>query len=386
MSGKFLRLKMNLKTNFVLAVLLLLPAQSVLAQDKRTGHKLDRQRRLQVIGREPSLAVGLLPGAKDPEPRVPDIDRVRLAESFRIGDKLGNSVWAGWSKAPFAVLLVTPEHEFLIRHPKPSADFILVGHDTLLKSNVYYRKRSQPIHFLATFPAVGGIPTIVIGQAENTSKKTSTPWVVTVLHEHFHQLQYSQPGYYADVNALDLSRGDQTGMWMLNYPFPYDWMEMHEHFSHLSRLLADALLTKTKPDFSAKLSAYFMQRRELERTLSPDDYRYLSFQMWQEGIARYTEYRMAKLAAGRYKPSKAFRALKDYKPFGEVAQEIGSGILNELRTARLADYKRVVFYSLGAGEGLLLDRNNPRWRRSYFVEKFYLDKYFNPAKFGTKRK
>jgi hypothetical protein len=314
------------------------------------------------------------------EPRVSDIDRVRLAEAFRIGETLGNRIWAGWSKAPFAVLLVTPENEFLIRHLKPSADFTLIKYDPLLKSSVYYRKRTQPLNLLATFPIVGGIPTIVIGRAENTDKKTSTPWVVTVLHEHFHQLQYSQPGYYDDANALGLSRGDQSGMWMLNYPFPYDWPEMKEHFSLLGRLLADALQARSKSEFSVKVSAYLKQRHELEKTLSPDDYRYFSFQMWQEGIARYTEYRIAILAAGRYKPSKAFRALNDYEPFGKLATEIKNGILDELIKGELADYKRVKFYALGAGEGLLLDRTNPRWRQLYFVDKFYLDKYFDLTK------
>jgi len=72
-----------------------------------------------------------------PVPRVAEIDRVRLAEAFRIGDALGNRVWSGWDKAPFCVLLVTPDNEFLIRHPKPSADFVLISYDTLLKSNVY---------------------------------------------------------------------------------------------------------------------------------------------------------------------------------------------------------------------------------------------------------
>jgi hypothetical protein len=311
------------------------------------------------------------------KPRVPDIDRVRLAEAFRIGETLGNRIWAGWTKAPFAVLLVTPENEFLIRHPKPSADFTLIHYDPLLQSKVYYRRRTQPLNLLATFPIVGGVPTIVIGQAENTAKKTSTPWVVTMLHEHFHQLQYSQPDYYRQVEALGLSRGDQSGMWMLNYPFPYDWPEMKEHFSLLSRLLAEALQARNSSEFAAKLSAYLRQRDELGKTLSPDDYRYFSFQMWQEGIARYTEYRIAKLAAGKYKSSKAFRALKDYKPFAEVAQQIKSGILDELTTGKLEDNKRVMFYPLGAGEGLLLDRTNPRWRQHYFVDKFYLDKYFD---------
>lgn len=309
-------------------------------------------------------------------PRVADIDRVRLAEAFSIGETLGDQIWTGWSKAPFAVLLVTPENEFLIRHPKPSADFTLIKYDPVLKSNVYYRKRTQPQNLLATFPIVGGIPTIVIGQAENTEKKTSTPWVVTVLHEHFHQLQYSQPTYYSEVDALNLSRGDQSGMWMLNYPFPYDWPEMKEHFSLLGSLLADALKAKTKSEFEVKLSAYRKQREELEKTLSPDDYKYFSFQMWQEGIARYTEYRVAKLAAG-HRPSKAFQALKDYQPFADVAGQIRTGILNELTSGRLEDYKRVIFYALGAGEGFLLDRINPGWRQRYLVEKFYPDKYFD---------
>jgi hypothetical protein len=143
------------------------------------------------------------------KPAIPDIDRIRLAEAFSIGETLGNRVWKDWDKSPFAVMLVTPENEFLIRHPQPSKDFTLAGYDPLLKSNVYFRKRTQQINFLATFPAVGGVSTIVIGQAENTSKKTSTPWVVTLLHEHFHQLQSSQPTYYAEVDKLNLSRGDR---------------------------------------------------------------------------------------------------------------------------------------------------------------------------------
>lgn len=313
-------------------------------------------------------------------PHLTDIDRVRLAEAFRIGDTLGDRIWPLWHKAPFAVLLVTPEHEFLIRHPKPSADFTLINYDSLLKSNVYYRQRTQPQNLLATFPIAGGIPTIVIGQAENTAKKTSTPWVITMLHEHFHQLQYSQATYYEEVNALGLNRGDQSGMWMLNYPFPYDWLEMKEHFSLLSKLLSEALQATTNSDFSIKLSRYLKQRQELENTLSPDDYRYFSFQMWQEGIARYTEYRIAKLAARSYRPGKAFRKLEDYRPFAEVAQETRRGILIELAASKLEDSKRVVFYALGAGEGLLLDRVNPRWRQRYLLEKFYLDKYFPPRK------
>lgn len=310
------------------------------------------------------------------------IDRTRLAEAFRLGDQIGDRIWLGWSKAPFAVLLVTPDTEFLIRHPKPSADFTKIGYDVVLKSDVYYRKRNFPSHFLATFPAVGGISTIVIGQAENTSVKTSTPWVITLLHEHFHQLQNSQPNYYPDVNALNLSRGDQTGMWMLNYAFPYDRQEVQEQFVLISKLLGEALRENSRADAktqrgvkrAARVRAYLEARQKFQTMLASDDYRYISFQFWNEGIARYTEYRVAQLAATHYRPTKQYRALKDYRSFADVATTTYEGIFHQLATQKLGESKREVVYSYGAAEGLLLDKIRPGWRRRYLVEKFDLGK------------
>src|SRR6185503_7856813 len=187
------------------------------------------------------------------KPALREIDRTRLAEAFRLSDQLADELWAGWSKAPLAVLLVTPEKEFLIRHPQPSNDFTSLGYDPKLKSEVFYRDRKFQTNLLATFPAVNGVSTIVIGQAENTDSKTSTPWVITLMHEHFHQLQVSQPNFFKDTEALNLSRGDQTGMWMLNYPFPYETPAVSQQFSVLVRLLLEAMNAKSKP---SKLSDY----------------------------------------------------------------------------------------------------------------------------------
>ena len=319
--------------------------------------------------------------AQESKSAIPEIDRIRLAEAFRIGETLGNKVWKDWDKAPFAVLLVTPENEFLIRHPKPSKDFTLVGFDSLLKSDVYFRKRTQQINFLATFPAVGGVSTIVIGQAENTFKKTSTPWLITVLHEHFHQLQMSQPTYYKEVDALNLSGGDQTGMWQLNFAFPYKDVQTNERFSALSKLLVETLQAKKKSEFSAKLDEYLKARQAFQQMLSPNDYKYFSFQIWQEGIARYTEWRIADLAARKYKPSKEFLALKDYTPLREVADTIlNKQIMASLPTLQLEKWERTVFYPFGAAEGLLLDRVNRKWQNRYLTEKFYIDKYFVKTK------
>jgi hypothetical protein len=306
---------------------------------------------------------------------LPASDAVRIAEAFRLADAVGNRLWPNWSRAPFAVLLVTPQKEFLVRHPKPSADFTLVGEDTVLKQKVWSRPRKFPTHFLATFP-VDGVPTIVIGQAENTQAKTSTRWVITLLHEHFHQHQYAQPGYYAGVDALGLSRGDQTGMWMLNYPFPYSKPEVEDHFSAMCRLLGDALEARERPDFPDKLRQYVTAKRKFQSLLKPDDCKYFAFQVWQEGIARYTEYHLAQLAAGDYQAGKEFQALKDYTDYKEVARRILKAMENEMRSVQLDKAKREVVYNFGAAEGLVLDRARPGWRSRYLDKKFSLDGHF----------
>ena len=322
------------------------------------------------------VLVAVIPAVGQEKPSLREIDRIRLAEAFRLSEKLGDDLWPGWTKAPFAVLLVTPDKEFLINHPRPSEDFIPLGHDAKLNHDVYYRDRKFQTNLLATFPAVGGVSTIVIGQAENTASKTSTPWVISLLHEHFHQLQDSQPNFFKDVEALNLSHGDQTGMWMLNYPFPYATPRVSQQVSLLSRLLVEAIEAKTQAVFSAKLASYLEARDALKKMLSADDYKYLSFQLWKEGIARYTEDRVAHWAAAKYQPTREFRELKDFTTFAAVAAQVRQRIVHELSTMKLEDYKRVAFYPLGAGEGLMLDRANPNWRTRYFAEKFDNANYF----------
>jgi hypothetical protein len=313
--------------------------------------------------------------ADQQSPKLSATDRTRLVEAFRLADQLGDRIWPRWSKAPFTVLLVTPEHEFLIRHPQPSPDFQNLGYDSELKSNVLYRRRTMSSSFLATFPAIRGsmVSTIVVGQAENTSVKTSTPWVITLLHEHFHQLQDSQPNFYADVSALNLARGDETGMWMLNYAFPYDRSEVQQQFAAMSGLLAAAVRAR-KQHRASRVRDYLVARRKFQQLVEPDDYKYLAFQFWKEGIARYTEYRLAQLAATSYRPTRLFRALPDYHSFADVARTTHEGIFRQLRTQKLAQSKREVVYSFGAAEGLLLDQIKPGWRRQYFVQRFDLGK------------
>lgn len=292
-----------------------------------------------------------------------------------MADQFRGRLWKDWDAIPFALLLVTSEQEFLIRHPRPSGDFRLLEYDSLLRSDIYYRNRVHQTNLLATFPAVGGLATIVVGQAENTQARRSTRWVITLLHEHFHQFQQSQSDYYPSVRELDLSRGDQSGMWMLNYPFPYDSTEISLQFQLLSRRLRETLLSPN-PEFIVYLHRYRELRDEFNRLLQQSDYRYFSFQLWQEGIARYTELRAVEMIAAEYEPTETFRELKDFLPFREESRGIRFEVLSQLRSMRLKESRRSAFYAFGAAEALLLDRAAPGWQEHYFTRRFYLESLF----------
>jgi hypothetical protein len=310
-------------------------------------------------------------------PTLRDADRVRIAEAFRLADSLGDELWPGWSSAPFAVLLVTPEQEFLVRHPKPTPEFTHLADAAILGAPVWSRPRQFDVNLLASFPAVGAVPTIVIGQPENTAAKTSTGWVLTLLHEHFHQMQYAQPGYYPGVNALGLARGDQQGSWMLNFPFPYGKPEVQAQFAVMCARLDAALAQEPGAPAASAVRAYLDAKRALRGLVSPDDYTYFSFQLWQEGVACYTEHRMGELASAGYEPSPAFAALPDFTSYAAASQAIRDRIHTQLTTVKLGDAGRSAFYPVGAAEGLLLDRVNPAWRGQYAGAGFTLDGLLN---------
>jgi len=314
-----------------------------------------------------------------PSPGIPADDRIRLAEAFRLMAAVGDDVWPAWTSAPFGVMLVTADREYLIRHPRPSRGFVRIGYDSLLASDVYFRPRTMSPTFLAAFPAVSGISTIVVGEPAATHK-SSTQWVLSLVHEHFHQLQHSHPDYFPGVDALGLARGDTTGMWMLNYAFPYDSAQTQRGMATMMSAL-DAALSATSPSSRAdRWRDVVRARRALHDALPADDDRYLAFEMWQEGVARYTELTVAKWAAQRYTPSEAFRALPDYTSYADAARELERALRGELRNDVLARDRRVVFYPVGAATALLLDDVAPGWRAKYFERGFTLDVEHEPER------
>ena len=315
------------------------------------------------------LLLSVMACAQARTPQIPADDAVRIREFYRLASQIQDQIWPNWSRVPAPILLVTPDKEFLTHDAEPSKDFEKVADD------LYARPRQFSTRLLATFPAFGPPSVIVIGEPANTESKTSTPWLITLMHEHFHQLQNAQPEYQTAVEGLGLSRGDQSGMWMLDYPFPYDKPEVAQAFAHLRDQLYSAVAETDQSKFKKLAKQYVQERRKFFAQLSRDDHKYLSFQLWQEGIARYTQIKAAE-AAAHHQPTAEYAALADYEPFSSYASKARNDTLSELKQADLTRMKRVVVYSFGAAEGLLLDRLNPSWKDQYFQHMLSLDSFF----------
>jgi hypothetical protein len=199
-------------------------------------------------------------------------------------------------------------------------------------------------------PLFGPPATIVVGTPEATGYKP-VEWRRTVLHEHFHQWQAAIPGYYGRTAALDLSGGDTTGMWMLNYPFPYADRAAGEAYGEASRTLGAALVARGRPDFLAAFDLYLTRRRAFAATVDSKAWRYLEFQLWQEGVARWTEIAIA-------------RRSRNAELEAEAAK-VEQRLIERLSKPNLKEQGRELAYPYGAGEALLLDACGPGWRAAY---------------------
>lgn len=165
----------------------------------------------------------------------------RLAEARAFAATSGKRLWSGYGEAPFGFLLVNGDTETLVCGDQLPDGFTPAGTDSATGCRRYTRPRSGlPDNLLAAMPVFGPPSTIIMGTPSSTGRNEAD-WTRTILHEHFHQWQDSFPDIFARMQALNLTNGDKTGMWMLNYPFPYDAPTTLEAFAPAAQALAEAV-------------------------------------------------------------------------------------------------------------------------------------------------
>lgn len=302
-----------------------------------------------------------------------DADRYRIKEAMRISTHLGADLWNGFDDAPFSILYIMDEYEYLINESDEAESFETTEYDSLIGAYIHKRPQEMDKRFRATFP-FNGVSTIVMGTPENTGLNT-TAWIITMLHERFHQYQYSSPKYFLETAALNLSNGDESGMWQLNYPFPYKDANVNKVYMRYTLALYRAVNSIATDMWEINLSNYLEARQEFRSSISEDDYKYISFQWYQEGIARYTEYAFLELL-GRWEPDEYIKQLTDYVPFSEYRSSFKKNHLDNILHMKLDINKRETVYDVGFAEALIIREVNPNWTKKYLVEKFDLAKLY----------
>lgn len=275
----------------------------------------------------------------------------RIAEAHAFASGPGEAAWPGYGAAPFSLLVIEPDRERLLCHPSVPSGFEPMARDAATDCETWSRPRSAfPDTLLSAMPIFGPPSTIVVGTPASTGLGPAA-WTRVLLHEHFHQWQSALPGYYDLVAALDLAGGDETGMWMLNFPFPYDNTRVVAAHRSASLALATAVGARGMAGFDVALADYLRARIAFSETVDERAWRYAELQLWQEGVARWTE-----IELGLRYPDPAVQT---------TARELEARTLAELSAPDLAVQRRLFAYSLGAGEAMLLEACSPGWRAEY---------------------
>lgn len=300
------------------------------------------------------------------EPPARELELVGCARQLVAGT--GDALWPGLAAAPFSILLVTGEHEYLLCATPPVADFVPLRRDGASGCEVLVRPRRMAADLLATFPAFSAEPTIVVGTMTATGK-SATGWLLALVHEHFHQLQLATRGYFDGVEALGLDGGDKSGQWMLDYPFPYGDHRVGERFADFARTLGESLRASGTPTLADSRRAVERAAQALRSSLGPADARYLAFQLWQEGVARYIELRAAEAAVRAAPDCPAGLGLDFSAAAASLRRDLDAALAEP---DALATQRRLSFYPVGAALALVLDAADPGWRASYAAEPFHL--------------
>jgi hypothetical protein len=305
-------------------------------------------------------------------------DAAAIEELYHLWSAEADSVWIGASKTKIPVLYIKSDTEYAIGFPEKVLGFVPVSGPSELHRSVQARPRILATDLSASFP-VEGVAAVVIGSPE-LLKKSPEDWVLVAAHEMFHVFQAAN-GSYAKTSALKISpSGDPS--WQLTFPFPFanlDVMRLIHLQGYTLWLTATSKDDEVQYNLGTALEAAQVYRTFLDRIGQPKDYSYSEFQEWNEGVAAYTQYRLAEAATQNYVPTLDFRTLPGFQGYAALWKQTYQNWPYLVKHAGRAARDRNAFYHLGMGKALALDKAYPAWKNQYFAAGIWLDDLLKTA-------
>ncbi|HSV86389.1 MAG TPA: hypothetical protein VLH85_07430 [Levilinea sp.] len=341
-------------------------------------------------------------------------DKIRLAETIHIRQQLGDTVWPGWAAANIPMIVYNEKYVFLIGYPDPPEGWVKVPAGTqrgepwevvpgdTLDGQPYYRQQlTNPnitpeaftvrvgdrwVSSLQTFDWAQinmaqtirqDLPSFLqpifpyqlfIGQLLSGSDQ----YISLVLHESFHAYQgMLVPQKLADSENTNLQYERQ---------YPWDDTSLQSDWKTELDLLAEALRS-SDPDETRQLSRRFLELRTARREsaqLSANLIAYEQHREWLEGLARYAELEIWRLADdGGYQPLPETEDLSSFRQYSGY-QNRWTNEINQI--SRMADDEGDGrFYYSGMAQAFLLDRLLPGWKERAFEDDIWLEDLLSEA-------
>ena len=346
-----------------------------------------------------------------------EADKIRLAETTHLRQAVGDAVWPGWGQADIPAIVYNESYAFLVGYPQPPAGWVkvpsglkrggeweIVPGDTF-DNQPYYRQRlTDPnitpqaftvrvgqrwVSSLQTLdwakisliqPIRQDLPDVLrpifpyrlfIGQLLSGSEK----YISLSAHEAFHAYQGMEaPERFAAAENASVQYENQ---------YPWGDQSLRDDWQKELDLLTQALRTDDQAaliDLTRQFNQLRAQRRE-SAGLSPELVNYEQQREWLEGLARYAELEVWRLAtASSYSPITDTAKLTDFDHYAGFdtrwSQEVG-------QISRMAgDQGDGRFYYTGMAQAYLLDRLMPDWKQKAFAADTSLENLLMTASAG----
>jgi len=302
---------------------------------------------------------------KIPKLQAEDIEVI--SEAYNLWKTRGDEVWEGWSQIDMPFIYKKEAYEYWIDFPSTADKGQFV--ERIYNMDVYGQAVSNQDELAASMD-VNNIQTVVLSSPKITGM-TKEEWIIAAIHEMFHVFQ-SKEGYQKKVKSLKIGYGKDAS-WMLDYPFPYK-DTLLQTISHMQGYLlfkiyqSDNFKDNIYDCFLLKDILSLYKNYIIKQYGNKNNYKYSVFQQSVEGVAKYTEIKMAEIAKNDYIP------LNPDIHFSDIYTKQ----INVIRHCGKGTGGRLTFYYLGLGMCLVLDKIYPDWKENYFTTA-WLDEIFNKS-------
>ncbi|HSB65913.1 MAG TPA: hypothetical protein VLD65_04995 [Anaerolineales bacterium] len=338
-----------------------------------------------------------------------ELEKARLSEAVQLRTALGDYAWPGWSRADIPVILYNEQYAFLVGDPNPPAGWVkipsmqprggsweLVPGD-LINGQPYFRTLiNSPDETPQAFTVLVGDRWVAAFQTREYAQigfyrdfrqefppfisnlvpvrllwallmgKTET-YIGSLEHESFHAFQ--------GIQARDqLIESESVYSVMENYPFD---AQKKAWFAE-TKLLVQAAQAVTDQE-ALDLARQFLQMRTARRTdLSAAEVQLEQLREWEEGLAKYAELEITRLAGSDngYTPIQGLTLDKDFHQYTNQ-QQWWTEQLNEAKNQNLSGETR--FYYSGNALAVVLDRLLPDWKSRALPGGEFLDDLLEQA-------